>query len=575
MDFNIAAAFWFASRGRGRLYQPAAVPPPLLPPLQTSSPLSPSVPTPLTKHASAVPLHSPPQAALIPDRILGGGETAAELTRKLSSLAVERSVIVSATESDKPAGGSAKDTFTVPMEGISRRCVRGSEAVSCNVDEKCVVDGAGNGYNLHSGLPGASADVPVGRGSSCNGRNKSDGKHLPGVGAHGDVDFDTNDTSNSLDCCSGDPQDNVSDIPELDHRCTSKSDDGMDRSHQTKDVIKKKPKKVNRNMEELCPVEGCRHLLKPGCVFGTCSNCCLKAQQLVVTHIAAQNSYPSLSSTQTAATSEMMAKSEQQPIGVMAKPPLPIPSPPATTKVFQPVAEKDDMATAAPCFGGSGGVTDVLAAAAATQQQQEDRLASNKARAKIEAARALKEHLAGHFEEFSQQQQGRHFSVEALAAVLQRKLCTRSVKSGRDIHVHSRARVGRPDNTTGGNALQSSKLCAVHKSSVNSARVKRDIGTRGAPCNTRCAVGCSEGTSGEFGCMSAEVYCSEAKVLLVGIGADEFMGGYSRHRNVYKRGGKSAQSSTSSIPWKMRVSALGRSTVCFHVMRLLSFRSPI
>lgn len=39
--------------------------------------------------------------------------------------------------------------------------------------------------------------------------------------------------------------------------------------------------KINKNMEELCPVEGCRRLLKPGCVFGTCSRCCLKAQGLV------------------------------------------------------------------------------------------------------------------------------------------------------------------------------------------------------------------------------------------------------------------------------------------------------
>ncbi|CBJ28319.1 conserved unknown protein [Ectocarpus siliculosus] len=39
--------------------------------------------------------------------------------------------------------------------------------------------------------------------------------------------------------------------------------------------------KVNKNGDELCPVDGCRRLLLPGCVLGTCSRCCLKAQGLI------------------------------------------------------------------------------------------------------------------------------------------------------------------------------------------------------------------------------------------------------------------------------------------------------
>lgn len=39
--------------------------------------------------------------------------------------------------------------------------------------------------------------------------------------------------------------------------------------------------KVNKNLERLCPVGGCRRLLKPGCVFDICSKCCLKTQGLL------------------------------------------------------------------------------------------------------------------------------------------------------------------------------------------------------------------------------------------------------------------------------------------------------
>lgn len=43
----------------------------------------------------------------------------------------------------------------------------------------------------------------------------------------------------------------------------------------------KKAAKMNKNMDELCPVEGCRRLLRPGCIFGLCSRCCLKVQGLL------------------------------------------------------------------------------------------------------------------------------------------------------------------------------------------------------------------------------------------------------------------------------------------------------
>lgn len=49
--------------------------------------------------------------------------------------------------------------------------------------------------------------------------------------------------------------------------------------------------KVNKNLERLCPVGGCRRLLKPGCAFDVCSKCCLKTQGLLDASISNDDSY--------------------------------------------------------------------------------------------------------------------------------------------------------------------------------------------------------------------------------------------------------------------------------------------
>ena len=169
-----------------------------------------------------------------------------------------------------------------------------------------------------------------------------------------------------------------------------------------------KATKVNKNMDELCPVEGCRRLLKPGCVFAVCSRCCLKAQGLI---------------DGTALTPEASEGGPPSAAVVAAK------------------ASAAAAAAAATVEGAAG----VAPSESATQ-----RLLC-KARAVEEASQALKDHLTEHFDDLSEP-----FQAEALAALLLKRGNSRcQVRPGRNIHFQALALAS--------GARQSTKWCPVHK----------------------------------------------------------------------------------------------------------------
>ncbi|CAM9435194.1 unnamed protein product, partial [Sphacelaria rigidula] len=259
-------------------------------------------------------------------------------------------------------------------------------------------------------------------------------------------------------------------------------------------------KKVNKNMDELCPVEGCRRLLKPGCVFGSCSKCCLKAQQLVSTASPANLSVASARGSPSNA--EFLTPSTSQ--GCSSK------------HEARRTTNSQDGATSVERESGLAdehGVNSCLPGARPGVEGKQERC---KARAAAQTMRALEDHLVKHFEELSPP-----FHINHLCAVLRGKLSTREGKTGRDLHARTRAQ-------------QPTKLCVVHKRNTFAGHM---LGAGQTEKGT--AVGNRNAVPGS-GSVSWTKYKSEARVLMVGIGADEFMGGYSRHRNAYTRGGTEA-----------------------------------
>lgn len=181
--------------------------------------------------------------------------------------------------------------------------------------------------------------------------------------------------------------------------------------------------KVNKNSDMLCPVEGCRRLLKPGCVFGTCSRCCLKTQGLLLDAHAHANANAN-------AESAASGSSSTTPIVVRQ---------PADT----PVAA----------------VWEERPAAAVVSASERQRLF--KARAGAEALRALEDHLLEQFDgELSAP-----FRAEALAELLRvRRKASGDDPGGRD------GRYGRPPPPLlplaprgSGTRVESIKWCSIHK----------------------------------------------------------------------------------------------------------------
>lgn len=265
-----------------------------------------------------------------------------------------------------------------------------------------------------------------------------------------------------------------------------------------KDMVPRIPK-VNKNMEELCPVDGCRHLLKPDCVIGTCSRCCSRIQQLVV-------------------------RADPYPIrGVAA-------------------VGTDASHHAVDCEQSQGILKEQRTEHEHVEQQDQERVF--KARAVAQAAQALENHVMAHFKELT-----RPFRANQLGSLLRTRAGIRPVKAGRDLHSCShRALLPTPCTYTSPSemgrdwsTLQSIKLCPVHKNAPV-GKVGHGSRTREAGMDS---VDSKEGCEFHEAAGSGKLFRSEAKVLLVGIGADELMGGYSRHRNAYKRNGANFDSTAS------------------------------
>lgn len=290
----------------------------------------------------------------------------------------------------------------------------------------------------------------------------------------------------------------------------------------------KRSKKFNKNMDELCPVNGCRRLLKPGCVFGSCSKCCLKVQQLVA---AAAAGTPLVA---TSIADPSSSDTRVMPSVCTAKSAAREGNGPNAPKMGKTVIAGPDLAD------DVGDTSSRVSDARPGLQGEQERA---KARAVVQHLRALEDHLTEHFVQLSPP-----FRVDHLCAVLRQKVLTRAARTGRDLHARVPTR-------------QSTKLCVVHKRSTSSNSVAGDnvghgnlggemdghgharLGGQGA--QKREAAESVGSRSPGLGSLSTSwvPFTSEAKVLLVGIGADEFMGGYSRHRNAYNQGGIEALTS--------------------------------
>lgn len=140
-------------------------------------------------------------------------------------------------------------------------------------------------------------------------------------------------------------------------------------------VARMKATKVNKNMDELCPVDGCRRLLKAGCVFNVCSRCCLKVQGILDVDGACPAK--SVSTTEASRLATSVAANTDGP------------------------------------------------------QERQERF---KADAAKQAIRALENHLTTHFEELSAPLQ-----AEALASLLRGDDSACRVRAGRDVHRRSSA----------------------------------------------------------------------------------------------------------------------------------------
>lgn len=284
--------------------------------------------------------------------------------------------------------------------------------------------------------------------------------------------------------------------------------------------------KVNRNSEELCPVGGCRRLLKPGCVFGVCSKCCSRAQGLLV---------------RTDAPADAGAAPSRRPPGadaVMAGSRSPAGAPRPDSGTVAPADGEASEGSPPPAeeAGGRGAVPEA-------RRQAQQRLC--KARALARANRALEDHLLRRFG------LAPPFCAQEVASVLLEVVAALPVKTGRDLHRRNPgaatlrraegmpcAEEARPGATTTATKSMPVKLCPVHKGLVGAGGRG---GKTGRPTGVEGGSGGEEGGErGQRRSMPATAFRSEARVLLVGIGADEFMAGYSRHRNAYKRGGEPA-----------------------------------
>lgn len=437
MDFNIAAAFWFASSGRGWLYRP---------PLQSAAPPSPP-PGPLES------LRQPPR--------------------------------VGASNDANPPPD--------PMEeiGCSGRKIERATALVAT----------------HANTTGKATGAVVGH-------------------------SDTGETvATSVEAGPAPPMASVDDTATEERGRSGKVD---------------MPSKVNKNNDELCPVGGCRRLLKPGCVFGSCSRCCLKAQGLLdaAAGSASLTASADLEETQSgvfaprqAATSDGHISCSSSVSGTRAT----VVGDTAKYIVEADAARVNGSAVPSSGISSSGTSQDESPPAAAgvvagVASGREKKQLQCKAHAVSQALRALEDHLTNHFDELLSP-----FCADELALLLRRDALTRQVRVGRDVHFRSPAPGPSPagggverEKHGGNDAHKPIKWCPTHKSRSRGAG-----GERGEPGETLRGNGSQVGADVSAGhSASATVFTSAVRVLLVGIGADEFMAGYSRHRNAYNRGGE-------------------------------------
>eukprot|EP00903_Cladosiphon_okamuranus_P015321 g14154.t1 len=418
MDFNIAAAFWFASRGTGWLYQPRPRPP---------------TPRALREEAGAdvSDPHPPPR-----------GSTASE-----------------ARESGTTADGVGSSTMPPSLPPSLPPTSPATAAVG--------VLPAGSGDSA-TGTPRAeghsshvSSEIPTGRTpaaapAAAAAKDSQEGSETSGSGSGGN----------------------------------SKG---------------KKASKLNKNSAELCPVGGCRRLLKPGCVFDMCSRCCLKAQGLVDASAASPSS-----SSDTAMPPETKVDREQ-----------------ATAAV----------ATTADSTSGTA-AREEGAAVAGSSARASNRQRACKARAEAEATRALEARLLDRFGPDLPPP----FRPEALAALLISRQdagagASTGAKARPDRYRDRESFCPRLASNSGRARPQPIKWCPIHKRPRRKGESGGDGG--GASPGAEVPDPEEERVGRRLGDPSA-VITSSARVLLVGIGADEFMGGYSRHRNAFNRGGDGA-----------------------------------
>lgn len=300
------------------------------------------------------------------------------------------------------------------------------------------------------------------------------------------------------------------------------------------------PSKVNKNNDELCPVEGCRRLLKPGCVFGSCSRCCLKAQGLL--DAAADSASLTASADPEEMQSDVFAPPQAATLDGHISCSLSVSGTRAKVvgDTAKYVAEADAATANGSAVPGSGASQDesssAAAAAAGVASGRDKKQLQCKAHAVSQALRALEDHLTNRFDGLSSP-----FCADELALLLRRDASTRQVRVGRDVHFRPPAPGPNPadggvewEKRGGYSARKPIKWCPTHKS-----RSRGTGGERGEQGEMLRGNGSQVGVDGSAGhSASAAVCTSAARVLLVGIGADEFMAGYSRHRNAYNRGGE-------------------------------------
>ncbi|CAN0040905.1 unnamed protein product, partial [Discosporangium mesarthrocarpum] len=278
----------------------------------------------------------------------------------------------------------------------------------------------------------------------------------------------------------------------------------------------------------VCPVEGCRHLLKPSCRFGVCKRCCARVQRLLgggcTRRRAGEGEMEHLVGT---SAGDMSPVGGGRVAGALAGEGAAITAVAAAVGAGTGKDSRDEgVSKEEGGEGGGGGRGQVLSAVeggeALTGRNNWKLLAEAKARQSLEL----------HLIQFFSHLLGTPPPGPAPAPgsphtppLPQGQEMVGVGCAGRDTppHLHERSKY----------ILKLSKLLQLPDQQVPK------VCAWGAAC---WAAGGRGQRAGEGAKKAAiiSVYVSRARVVLMGQGADEYLGGYSRHRNAYRKGGKAS-----------------------------------